>query len=1560
MNPKLYFRLLCAVLTVCLLLPLAAACRRQGGEDTATTAGTSADPAGAETGSTGDGEMTGGQDDPVVPIDTGFSISRLRVNNLTSPLGLDDAAPLFSWNMTTGAEDTVRGRVQTAYRVLVASDRERLASGVADMWDSGTMQDGASINIRYAGAPLLPMTRYFWTVQVTDGNGKTQTAPAAWFETGVGEDGFADASWIGAASSAFNLGEACWIWQTGGAADGQIPAETQRFRRRFRTADGKSVASAVLLFTADDCGTVYLNGRQVGEIPRQTDSWKNGQIVDVTALLTAGDNLLAASVTNTEVGYAGFIAHLILTYTDGSHDSVVTDAQGWRVSRDRIAEFASPDCDDSGAGWSTPDQSVRYGSGAWASMVSFTGGTALPEGNSAPMLRREFTLPDKEIVTARVYATSAGIYDLYLNGQRVGDAYLTPSWTEYDSHILYQTYDVTELVRTGGNALGVQLGNGWYCGRIGSYGGTAPAFIGRLVVTFADGSTVGIVSDGSWSVFTNGPVLENDLFDGETYDARRLPDGWAEAGFDGTDWRPVRVTSAEALGVGKIIAQFVGNIKVMDSVQAVSVRRVADKTYIYDFGQNLSGVASVTLTGEAGQSVKLRFAEILNDGSGTGDGREGTLYTQNLRSARNTDVYILRGDSAGETWYPTLTYRGFRYVEISGIGEPLPLEAVTARVLYTEMEDTGSFDCSEALINRLWSNTYWGQRGNFLSVPTDCPQRDERMGWSGDAQIFCGTAAYNMDVRQFFAQYVMALNDCQLGNGAYTDVAPGNQRAAYTGAGHNAWADAGIIIPYTMGIRYGDTGLAETYWKNMESYIRYLVRDAGRDFIRDTQPMYGDWLSIGESTPLAVCDTAWCVYVCDLMAEMAGWFGKDNAAATYAGYAESFRNAWCGAFLREDGTTSCGTQTSYALALAFGIIPEELRAASAAQLALNIANHGWKLTTGFMGVSFLLPVLTEYGYTDIAYKLLEQEEYPSWIYPILQGATTIWERWNSYTVESGFGDAGMNSFNHYSYGSVMEWVYSTMLGISDDGTTSAYRHFVLKPTPGGSLTHASGSFVSPYGTVQSGWRLENGYLTYTCTVPANTTATLYLPGAENASVLESGRELSGASGVTVRGYGDGRHILTLVSGTYTFTLPAQDSTGGISMLRISNPDGIPATVLLDGKAIEFGMNLLPGGTHTLSVVCEDEAYAFAYASGDVFFASSEVTLNLSGEADIELHFGSRGTGAGTSALTVAAPGCTQAFVNGQAVPLPHTVSGKAGDTVTVELVPPAGYCFAGWDDGTTTYPAVFTLGGTNRTVTARIGRLPLLDSLLAGVTATGNDTSLSTAAWNFGNLTDGVTIGTGYSSGGNYTSPKLRTPVYLDFAFPAPTYTDRVVLWPRTDAESLSGGSHAFPQDFTVSVRPEGSSDYVTVAEYAGLSDRSQPFTVDFTGQTVTHIRITVTRTAARLTPQDSIYRVQFAEIQAFDTRSGACVTPVSAVDVRSVGTAEAPAFAASVAPADAYSTALVWLVLDADGKPAADVTATVRDGVLYLHGARAGETYVILAVAADGTGARGSIDWTA
>ena len=246
------------------------------------------------------------------------------------------------------------------------------------------------------------------------------------------------------------------------------------------------------------------------------------------------------------------------------------------------------------------------------------------------------------------------------------------------------------------------------------------------------------------------------------------------------------------------------------------------------------------------------------------------------------------------------------------------------------MEDTGSFDCSAALINQLWSNTYWGQRGNFLSVPTDCPQRDERMGWSGDAQIFCGTAAYNMDVRQFFAQYVMALNDCQLDDGAYTDVAPGNQRAAYTGAGHNAWADAGIIIPYTMGIRYGDTGLAETYWQNMDKYIRYLVRDAGRNGIRNTQAMYGDWLSIGESTPLAVCDTAWCVYVCDLMAEMAGWFGKDADAARYAGYAESFRSAWCAAFLREDGTTVCGPQTSFALARAFGIIPEDLRAASAA------------------------------------------------------------------------------------------------------------------------------------------------------------------------------------------------------------------------------------------------------------------------------------------------------------------------------------------------------------------------------------------------------------------------------------------------------------------------------------------------------------------------------------------------------------------------------------------------------------------------------------------------------
>ncbi len=1048
------------------------------------------------------------------------SVTALRVNYEKEPDCIDDT-PVFSW----ATDCTVRGTYQKSYRIKVAESEADLKKDEL-VWDSGRVESGESVNIKYGGA-LEASKRYFFTVTVENGKGETVTSDVSSFETGLREDGFSGASWIRlSGGGGGSLTGAKWIWNYGGQNHGEIQPGTQYFRYAFDLRDPDKIVSARLCFTADDYGKAYINGETVADKPNVTDGWQSGASVDVVKYLSA-HNVIAAYAVNTGVGYAGIIARLAVTYEDGSSVTVVSDGK-WKFSATEQNGFEKPDFDDSD--WKNPDTAITYGEHPWASNVNFSSNN----GASAPMVRCEFTA-DKKIASARLFATAAGLYAPYINGTKVGDTALDPGKSEYQVRVMYQSYDVTSLVHEGKNAIAAMLGRGWYIGAYSPYGGTSPAFLCKLVIDYEDGSRKTVVTDESWKAYGSGPITYDDIFNGENYDARKELPGWSDAGFDDSSWSGAAAVTAAELGIGKVTAQLSGQVRVMDTVQAKERTNPSKNTYIYDFGQNLTGVVRIKVKGNAGQTVTLRHGEMLNDGNAGSDGPAGTLYTTNLRTAQATDRYTLKGDENGETYTPTFTYHGFRYVEITGLKEPLECGDVTALVLYSDMEDTGKIETSDELINQLVSNTYWGQRGNFLSNPTDCPQRDERMGWSGDAQIFCGTAAYNMNVKAFFDKYITDLNDCQRSDGAYTDVAPGANRAQYTGSGNSAWGDAGVIIPWIMYTRYGDMSYIEKYYSNMKRYIKYLVGVSSGYIKRNSA--YGDWLSIGENTNMAVTDTAYCVYVCDLMTEMAKLTGNNTDAEKFAEFAKNFREAWRKNFVRKGGILKSDTQTSYVVALRFGILPEEDRAEAAAKLNEKIVKNGNKLTTGFIGVSYLLPVLCEYGYTDTAFKLLQQKEYPSWLYPVLQGATTIWERWNSYTIESGFGNAGMNSFNHYSYGSVTEWMYSYLLGIACEESSPAFKEFTLRPTAGGTLTHVSGSYESMYGTIKSEWKADGGVITeYKCTVPANTTATLYLPAAGVNAVSESGRPLSDSEGLTVVSAENGVLVLRLTCGEYDFQI----------------------------------------------------------------------------------------------------------------------------------------------------------------------------------------------------------------------------------------------------------------------------------------------------------------------------------------------------------------------------------------------------------------------------------------
>jgi alpha-L-rhamnosidase len=744
----------------------------------------------------------------------------------------------------------------------------------------------------------------------------------------------------------------------------------------------------------------------------------------------------------------------------------------------------------------------------------------------SPYLRREFPL-DKPVSRARLYATARGVYELYINGNRVGNDMLAPGWTDYDKRIQYQTYDVTPLLAEGQNTLGAVLGDGWFAGFVGfdpkhrgALYGPRPQLLAQLNVEYEDGSRESLATDGSWRCST-GPILYSDLLVGESYDARREMPGWAEPGFDDSRWYGV---GAEEIEATNLVAQPDEGIRVIEELEAKTVTEPESGRYVFDLERNMVGWVRLKVEGEAGTKVTLRHAEALNP--------DGTIYTENLRSARQTDTYILKGEGK-EVYEPRFTFHGFRYVEVTGYpGEPQP-GAITGRVVHSATPPSGSFECSSSLVNKLQENIVWGQRGNFLSVPTDCPQRDERLGWMGDAQIFVRTASFNMDVAAFFEKWMADVEDAQSPEGAFPDVAPLLRGSGLIDLrwGAPAWGDAGVIVPWTIFRTYDDTRIVERHYDAMARWMEYL-HQANPDLIRKNRMgnNYGDWLSPkGDHTPKHLLATAYWAYDAKLMAEMAGATGRNEDAREYRNLNERIKAAFQEAFVSPDGRVEGDTQTCYLLALHMELLPEELRSAAAEHLVSTIEREGWHLSTGFTGVGYLCPVLTEAGYTDVAYRLLNNETYPSWGYTIKNGATTIWERWDGWT-ESGFQSPNMNSFNHYSLGSVGEWLYRYVAGI--DLGAPGYSQIVIRPCPGGSLTHARGEYDSVRGRISSSWKIEDDRFVLEALIPPNTTATVHVPSTDD--VTEGGRPVDEADGVAFLRAGEGETVLSVGSGSYEF------------------------------------------------------------------------------------------------------------------------------------------------------------------------------------------------------------------------------------------------------------------------------------------------------------------------------------------------------------------------------------------------------------------------------------------
>jgi alpha-L-rhamnosidase len=1042
----------------------------------------------------------------------GIRVGDLTTNGRVNPLGIGGSTPYFGWVSTSHD----RGVVQSAYEVRVGT-----RPGRTDVWTSGRVASARQVDVPYAGQALRSATRYHWQVRVWDGDGVASgwSAPA-WFEVGLlGQDDWSTAEWLTDTDEAL------------GWTDYTVDTEftlTAFALGVFLRAEGND-AYMWQINVADGTGRPKLRIHRLAN-----GGYTLLDVVDVSSVISERELLTGRH-------------HLTISVTE---DTITTAIDGVEADRRTMTDFTAGTFGyrvniSNGA----PEQAIVHharvtgSDGAVLADVDFadgrnpfSGGTVGPEGLallssveayysanvSLPLFRKEFTIPDgKEVRAARAYGAARGVYELTLNGRKVGDHELAPGWTDYRTSIQHQTYDITRQVRRGANAFGIALAPGWYAGRVGYYPspglyGRVPSVVAQVRVDYTDGSHQWVRTDGSWTT-EGGPYVHGDPQAGETYDARLAHPGWATPGFDDTAWTAAETAeSATAL----LVPQPDEPIRATEVLTARARTEPSPGAFVYDLGQNMVGVTRLRLTGVAGQTVTIRHGEVLN--------RNGTLYTENLRAAKATDRYTFAEDGT-VTYEPAFTQHGFRYVELTGVTPPPAAADVHGVVWGSDLPTTGSLRTSSPMLNQLQSNITWGQRGNFLSIPTDTPARDERLGWTGDINVFAPTASYNQDTRAFLGKWLADLRVTQRANGDYPPFAP---EPTDNGPGGVGWADAGVTVPYAVWQAYGDTRIVREHYASMRRFVEFVRAGAGADLLDDRRGRFEDWLNLNDPTPSGVLGTAYFAQDTRMLAEMAEAIGETADAQAYAALSARVRAAFTAAYVAADGTVSGNSQTGYAMALGMDLVPAGQRDLVADRFVAKIATGGGALTTGFLGTPWLLPALSGSGHLDKAYELLLREEYPSWGYEVAMGATTMWERWNSINPDGSFNDPGMNSFNHYAYGAVGKWMYENIAGIAP--TSAGYASFRVAPRPGGGLTSGRGRYESAYGTITSSWRLVGSRFRLTVDVPVNTTATVEVPASTAAEVTESGDPADGAQGVREATFADGVLTLTVGSGHYEF------------------------------------------------------------------------------------------------------------------------------------------------------------------------------------------------------------------------------------------------------------------------------------------------------------------------------------------------------------------------------------------------------------------------------------------
>jgi alpha-L-rhamnosidase len=749
----------------------------------------------------------------------------------------------------------------------------------------------------------------------------------------------------------------------------------------------------------------------------------------------------------------------------------------------------------------------------------------------ALLVRKNFELK-KNIAYATVFVTSHGFYQLYFNGVKVGDEVFTPGWTAYQKRLQYQVYDVSNLLQQGNNAVGAILGDGWYRSALAwennwGLGGKQLGLLMQLQITYTDGTSQTIVTDKTWKSTQDGPITLNGIYDGEDYDARKEIKGWNSNNFDDSKWKNVHAANYSKKD---LIATQTVPVKKIQELKPIKIFTTPKGEQVVDFGQNMVGWVKLKVKGNAGTTVSIRHAEVLD--------KYGNFYTDNLRAARATVKYILKGGEQ-ETYEPRFTFFGFRYIAVSGYPGQLKPEDVTGVVVHSDMKPTGSFECSNPLINQLQHNIQWGQKGNFVDVPTDCPQRDERLGWTGDAQAFCRTAAFNMDVASFFTKWLKDLAADQYPDGKVPFVIPNVLKGSNaTSAG---WGDVATIAPWTMYKVYGDKQILETQYASMKAYVEYIRKTAGESYLWKGGSVFGDWLfyksmrqteNDGYTSPDMIA-TMFYAYSSKLLAQTAAVLGKVDDEKIYNDVFENVKNAFNKNYVTAEGRIASESQTAYVLALNFNLLPIAMRPIATQYLVDDIKGRGNHLSTGFLGTPYLCHVLTENGRSDVAYDLLLQESFPSWLYPVKMGATTIWERWDGQKTDSTFQDVGMNSFNHYAYGAIGDWMYRVVAGIEIG--TPGYKHILIQPQPDKRLSFAKAVFESSYGKIVSSWKIADGKMIVQVIIPANTTATIKLPTTNAEKITDNGIAILNLFKNIKQ---DGKHVVIEVgSGEYSFEYP---------------------------------------------------------------------------------------------------------------------------------------------------------------------------------------------------------------------------------------------------------------------------------------------------------------------------------------------------------------------------------------------------------------------------------------